>query len=64
VQATAVQKALHGDDKAADSNFYQGKLHALRYFFAYELPKTIGMAERLMDEDFMTVEMNADLFQD
>jgi butyryl-CoA dehydrogenase len=64
VQGTAVQKALQGDYKEADVKFYQGKLYAMRYFFAYELPKTIGMAERLMDEDFMTVEMNAHLFQD
>jgi butyryl-CoA dehydrogenase len=64
VQGTAVQKAVQGDYKEPDLKFYQGKLCAMRYFFAYELPKTMGMAERLMDEDFMTVEMNADLFQD
>jgi hypothetical protein len=64
LQGTAVQKSLQGDCKKSDSGFYQGKLCALRYFFAYELPKTIGMAERLMDEDFMTVEITADLFQD
>jgi len=64
VQGTAVQKALQGDYKEADVRFYQGKLCALRYFFAYELPKTVGMAERLMDEDFTTVEMTADSFQD
>ena len=64
LQGTAVQKALHNDCKKSDSGFYQGKLCALRYFFAYELPKTIGMADRLMDEDFMTVEITADLFQD
>jgi butyryl-CoA dehydrogenase len=44
--------------------FYRGKRYALRYFYAYELPKTGGLVERLMDEDFLTVEANVDAFHD
>ncbi len=40
-----------------DINFYEGKMFTLRYFFGYELPKTLGLAKRLMDDDRLTVEM-------
>jgi alkylation response protein AidB-like acyl-CoA dehydrogenase len=42
-----------------DLNFYHGKMFALRYFFGYELPKTLGLAERLKQADGLTVEMGA-----
>lgn len=63
-QGVAVQKALQNGAKKKDHNFYQGKLFALRFFFAYELPKTLGLARRLMDDDRLTVEMQSDYFND
>jgi butyryl-CoA dehydrogenase len=59
-----VQRELDNGAKKADQNFYQGKMFTLRYFFAYELPKTLGLAKRLLDDDRMTVEMRADFFND
>jgi hypothetical protein len=47
-----------------DINFYEGKMFTLRYFFGYELPKTLGLAKRLMDDDRLTVEMQIDYFND
>ena len=47
-----------------DFNFYQGKMFTLRYFFAYELPKTLGLAKRLMGDDRLTVEMDPEYFSD
>jgi butyryl-CoA dehydrogenase len=64
LQGVAVQKALNNGAKKADQNFYQGKMFTLRYFFAYELPKTLGLARRLLDEDRLTVEMQTDFFND
>lgn len=64
LQGVAVQKALNNAAKKADLNFYQGKMFALRYFFAYELPKTLGLAKRLMDDDRLTVEMQTVFFND
>jgi len=64
LQGVAVQKALNNGAKKADQNFYQGKMFTLRYFFAYELPKTLGLAKRLMDDDRLTVEMQTGLFND
>ncbi len=63
-QGVAVQKALQNGAKRKDHNFYQGKLFALRFFFAYELPKTLGLARRLLDDDRLTVEMQSDYFND
>jgi len=64
LQGIAVQKALKNGAQQKDLNFYRGKMFALRYFFGYELPKTLGLAERLMQADGLTVEMNAELFAD
>jgi butyryl-CoA dehydrogenase len=64
LQGVAVQKALNNGAKKADLNFYQGKMFTLRYFFAYELPKTLGLARRLRDDDRLTVEMQTVFFND
>jgi butyryl-CoA dehydrogenase len=64
LQGVAVQKALQKGAKKADQHFYQGKMFTLRYFFAYELPKTLGLAKRLLDEDRLTVEMQTNFFSD
>ena len=64
LQGIAVQKALDGGPTKKDVDFYQGKMFTLRYFFAYELPKTLGLAKRLLDDDRLTVEMQANFFDD
>ena len=64
LQGIAVQKALDGGAQKKDFDFYQGKMFTLRYFFAYELPKTLGLAKRLLDDDRLTVEMQTDFFDD
>lgn len=59
--------AINGLDKASsqkEKDFYQGKLYTLRFFFAYELPKIKGLAERLLNGDGLTVEMNKAYFTD
>ncbi|MCP4105301.1 MAG: acyl-CoA dehydrogenase [Desulfobacteraceae bacterium] len=64
LQAVCVQKALENDLSKAEFNFYKGKFYTFQYFFAYELPKIKGLAERLMNADGLTVEMEADYFAD
>jgi len=64
LQGIAVQKALNDGAKKKDLHFYDGKMFTLRYFFAYELPKTMGLAKRLMDDDRLTVEMQKEHFSD
>lgn len=53
VSAKALEAGLQGDEK----NFHQSKLHTLRYFFEYELPKTKGLHERLVSADRLTLEV-------
>ena len=64
LQGVAVQRALQGNTGKKDFDFYQGKMFTLRYFFAYELPKTLGLAKRLRDDDRLTVEMQTNFFND
>jgi alkylation response protein AidB-like acyl-CoA dehydrogenase len=64
LQGSAIQKALNNGAKNKELNFYHGKMAALRYFFGYELPKTLGLTARLMHTDGLTVNMRAELFND
>ena len=64
LQGIAIRKALQNASNKSDIAFYQGKFVALRYFFGYELPKTLGLAERLLNGDGLTVDMTAELFND
>ncbi len=64
LQGIAVMKALQNASNKTDIAFYQGKFIALRYFFGYELPKTLGLAERLQNGDGLTVNMTPELFSD
>jgi butyryl-CoA dehydrogenase len=64
LQGISVRKALENDSNKAEQAFYRGKFVALRYFFGYELPKTLGLAERLLNGDGLTVEMTTELFND
>ncbi len=63
-QAVTAQKALDGKAKAADQNFYQGKLVTANYFFAYELPKIGYLVQRLTDGNPLTVTMESGFFND
>jgi len=64
LQGVAVQQALSDKPKKKDMDFYTGKMFTLRYFYAYELPKTMALQARLTSEDFITVEMQAAYFND
>jgi len=64
LQSIAVQEALGGDVSTGELNFYRGKMFAARYFFAYELPKISGLANRLTDSDPITMEMKTEYFAD
>ena len=64
LQGIAVQKALNNGAKKKDLNFYDGKMFTLRYFFGYELPKTLGLVKRLMGADPLTIEIQKKHFDD
>lgn len=55
-QAVVAKEALvtknpQGDELA----FYEGKLHTMKFFFHYEVPKTLGLAQRLTDPEVLTI---------
>ena len=55
-QAVVAEQALltknpQGDELA----FYEGKLHTMKFFFHYEVPKTLGLAQRLTDPEVLTI---------
>jgi butyryl-CoA dehydrogenase len=62
-QAAVAQRQL-AKARGARINFLNGKLFTFRYFFAYELPRTNGLAARLLDTDPLTVEMDPSYFAD
>ncbi len=64
IQGMAAARGLAVAKSRAEKNFYQGKLLAMRYFFAYELPKTQALATRLTDNDPLTVDMETAWFED
>ena len=64
LQGISIQTALNNECSKADFNFYRGKMFTLKYFFGYELPKTLGLAKRLMSTDGLTVELTVELYND
>jgi|APSaa5957512622_1039677.scaffolds.fasta_scaffold02844_2 alkylation response protein AidB-like acyl-CoA dehydrogenase len=44
--------------------FYEGKVATFKYYFAYELPRTQGIATRLLSSDDITVSLTPGLFSD
>ncbi|MHC4106157.1 MAG: acyl-CoA dehydrogenase, partial [Planctomycetota bacterium] len=64
LQGISIQTALNKRCSKADFNFYRGKMFTLKYFFGYELPKTLGLAKRLMSTDGLTVELTVELYND
>lgn len=43
------------EDRSFDTAFYEGKLDALEYFYAYELPKTTGLVEVMLHPSSVTI---------
>lgn len=64
IQGITVHKIIKKDLKKESSGFYNGKQYALRYFYAYELPKIQGLLERLNQDDPITIEMAENMFTD
>ncbi|GGS22850.1 acyl-CoA dehydrogenase [Deinococcus knuensis] len=60
-QAAAAARALPGA-RPSDQPFYQGKLHAARFYATHELPKVQAHADLLASADRTTTDMHADWF--
>ncbi len=55
-QGIAAIKGLANAPQGVEANFYHGKVQTLRYFFEYELPKTLALEARLNSSAQVTLE--------
>jgi butyryl-CoA dehydrogenase len=55
-QGIAAVKGLANSPNGADASFYMGKIQTLRYFYEYELPKTLALEARLNSTVRVTLE--------
>lgn len=51
----AKQAILTQNPQGDDLVFYEGKIHTMKFFFHYEVPKTLGLAQRLKDNEVLTI---------
>lgn len=48
-------QSMDADGARFSNDFYQSKIETMKYFYAYELPKTSGLAEILMNPETVTI---------
>ncbi len=60
--AVKAQEALVIGSDSHGEAFLQSKLHAMKFYYRYELPKTLGLAEVLMDEQALTLNSHKEIF--
>lgn len=54
-QGVKVEELQKSSSKNYSPEFLQSKIHALQYFFEYEVPKTAGLLKRLKSDNHLTV---------
>lgn len=55
-QAVVAKQALLTQNPQGDElAFYEGKIHTMKFYFHYEVPKTLGLAVRLKDPEVLTI---------
>jgi butyryl-CoA dehydrogenase len=52
-------KAMSADGKYS-KEFYESKIHTMKYFFTYELPKTSGLSEILFNTESITIKKDTE----
>lgn len=52
-------KAMNSDGKYS-KEFYESKIHTMKYFFTYELPKTSGLSEILLNSESITIKKDTE----
>ena len=59
-QGVKTEALIAAGNKNYSPEFLQSKLHALQYFFEYEIPKTEGLVTRLKSSNHVTVVARAE----
>ncbi|WP_411031605.1 acyl-CoA dehydrogenase [Spongiimicrobium sp. 3-5] len=60
--AVNAKERLGGKETSYSKEFYESKIHTMKFYFKYELPKTMGLAETLMDGDPLTIKTETEVF--
>ena len=56
--AVNAKDTLVSGDLKYDKNFYESKIHTMKFYFKYELPKTTSLAESLMSDEVVTIKQD------
>jgi len=64
MQAVCAEKQSAKCEDIALKNFYNSKVHTMKFFFRYELPKVKSLSETLMDGDILTTGVDNSIFVD
>ncbi|GGW21832.1 acyl-CoA dehydrogenase [Arenibacter certesii] len=60
--AARAQQNMLEKNKTYSTNFYESKIHSMKFYFKYELVKTNALAESLMHKDVLTLNTGKDYF--
>lgn len=55
IMGVQAQRALVAENREQTEEFYKSKLHTLEFYYKYELPKTLGLAQSLTDDRVLTI---------
>ena len=58
--AVDAKKQLNNSDKKYSETFYESKIHTMKFYFKYEVPKTNSLAESLMNSDEITIKKDTE----
>lgn len=53
--ATKAKEALVTGNTTQPAEFYESKVHTMKFYFKYEMPKTAATKETLLDPNFLTI---------
>jgi len=53
--AVDAKNELTNTDKKYSDTFYESKIHTMKFYFKYEVPKTNSLAESLMNDEVLTI---------
>ena len=60
--AVIADKALKNTQRRFDSSFYEDKIHLMKFYFKYEMPKINALKHSLLNQDFLTIVENDAVF--
>ncbi len=53
--AVDAKSELNNESRKYSKTFYESKIHTMKFYFKYEVPKTNSLAESLMSEEVVTI---------